>query len=371
MLSVAPPRWDAGSEPRLKRSMRPGGGAKAPSAALGHLSSNRRSRGQSVVEFVIILPLLLLMVLIALDFGRVFLGWVVLNNAARVGANYASLHPEAWGTPGDATRRATYENLVRGARQNSRISLSACDGAAVPTPNFPAGTDVGDFAEVTLDCGFTPITPFIGSLLPSNPLTVSARSVFAVRIGAVDAPARTPAPVCLASYTWATDAVNPLRVTFTDTTTGGSGGPFLWDFGDAQASTSQNPSHTYGRAGTFRVLFRVSGCVSYALNVTVTEPPPTPDPNATATPTPDPNATATPTAAPTPAPLCQVPAFIGSRKNDAAATWATAGFTTPLLFNPDPPGNWRIQAQSQVGGFAQACNLPVTLSPDPLPTPTP
>ena len=52
-----------------------------------------RSRGQSMVEFALVIPLILLLMLIAIDFGRVFLGWVGLNNAARVAANYAAMHP--------------------------------------------------------------------------------------------------------------------------------------------------------------------------------------------------------------------------------------------------------------------------------------
>ena len=56
---------------------------------------NDRSRGQSLVEFALVLPLILLLMLIAIDFGRVFLGWVGLNNAARVAANYAAMHPNS------------------------------------------------------------------------------------------------------------------------------------------------------------------------------------------------------------------------------------------------------------------------------------
>ena len=50
---------------------------------------NQRSRGQSLVEFALVLPMILLLMLIAIDFGRVFLGWVALNNSARVAANFA------------------------------------------------------------------------------------------------------------------------------------------------------------------------------------------------------------------------------------------------------------------------------------------
>ena len=35
-----------------------------------------RSLGQSLVEFALVLPMILLLMLIAIDFGRVFLGWV-------------------------------------------------------------------------------------------------------------------------------------------------------------------------------------------------------------------------------------------------------------------------------------------------------
>ena len=44
------------------------------------------SRGQAMVEFALVLPLLALLLVVAIDFGRVFFGWVSLTNAARVGA---------------------------------------------------------------------------------------------------------------------------------------------------------------------------------------------------------------------------------------------------------------------------------------------
>ena len=66
-----------------------------------------RSRGQSLVEFALVLPMILLLMLIAIDFGRVFLGWVGLNNAARVAANYAAMHPSPSDWDPDPTRFGT------------------------------------------------------------------------------------------------------------------------------------------------------------------------------------------------------------------------------------------------------------------------
>ena len=59
----------------------------APFAEVGN---RQRSRGQSVVEFALMLPIFLILIFGGIDFGRVFLGWINLNNTARIAANYAA-----------------------------------------------------------------------------------------------------------------------------------------------------------------------------------------------------------------------------------------------------------------------------------------
>ena len=44
----------------------------------------RRTRGQSLVEFALVLPVLLFLTLIALDFGRVYLGYINLQNMPHI-----------------------------------------------------------------------------------------------------------------------------------------------------------------------------------------------------------------------------------------------------------------------------------------------
>jgi Flp pilus assembly protein TadG len=46
--------------------------------------------GQSAVEFAVVLPVLIVLLLGVADFGRVFLVSVAVNNAARAGAQYGS-----------------------------------------------------------------------------------------------------------------------------------------------------------------------------------------------------------------------------------------------------------------------------------------
>src|SRR5262245_31080559 len=124
----------------------------------------RRSRGQSLAEFALTLPMTLLMVLFGLDFGRVFLGWVALNSAARVAANYAAMNPTAWTVPYNLTVQAEYERLVETEATSINCSLES----PISAPTFASGTSIGAPALVELTCGFSLVTPFIG-LITGNP----------------------------------------------------------------------------------------------------------------------------------------------------------------------------------------------------------
>jgi len=53
----------------------------------------KRERGQALVELAILLPILLVILLGVIDFGRVFYAYVTITNASREGARYGSLNP--------------------------------------------------------------------------------------------------------------------------------------------------------------------------------------------------------------------------------------------------------------------------------------
>jgi hypothetical protein len=299
------------------------------------------------VEFAIVLPVLLLIVVAALDFGRAFMGWVVLNNAARVGANYAALHPAAWGPPGSSEQQTAYADLVEDAREDAGIVLDGCDQAAVPDPSFPNGDSIGDYAVLELICDFRPITPLIGDVLTggSGPLAVSARAVFPIRQGVIDTPPEPPTQVCTADFTYEVDPDDPLTINFTNTTVGGDGS-YLWDFGDATAEQTRDATNTYNAEGTYQVVLYVGGCTPFAYpgGVVVGDGAP-PDPGSD----------------------CIVPVFLDTKRNDADETWSANGFSLAVVYQPDPPGNWTIEDQSLVGGSTQPCNAPITLSPESAP----
>jgi len=159
-------------------------------------AARRTSRGQSLAEFALTMPMALLMVLFGLDFGRVFLGWVALNNATREAANYAAMNPTAWTLPYNVAVQAEYTRLV----ETEASSINCTLESPIPAPSFGSGTSIGAPASVTLTCGFHLITPFIG-ILTGNPIPVTAFSAFPVRSGYIEGvpvastpPTSSPAP---------------------------------------------------------------------------------------------------------------------------------------------------------------------------------
>jgi PKD repeat protein len=63
-----------------------------------------------------------------------------------------------------------------------------------------------------------------------------------------------------------TNGLTPLTVAYTDTTTG-SPTNWVWNFGDGDSSTLQNPSHTYSTSGVYTVQLIGSGAGSSSTNV--------------------------------------------------------------------------------------------------------
>src|SRR5262245_15585003 len=146
-----------------------------------------RARGQGLVEFAIAFPVVFLMIMFGIDFGRVFLGWVQLSNAVREGANFASANPVAV-QAANGTARAEYDRLMNAEVTGINCVIAAADTTTPahnnPAPTFPNGTSLGSPAVVAITCKFSLITPIIANILGS-PINVSASSVFPVRAGAI------------------------------------------------------------------------------------------------------------------------------------------------------------------------------------------
>ena len=96
---------------------------------------------QALVEVAIVLPMLLLLVLGALDFGRMFFTKIVLTNAAREGANYLAYNPKDKNT----NYTATYALI------SDEISNSGVVNPSLVTTDPPGNCCTqGDFVEITV-----------------------------------------------------------------------------------------------------------------------------------------------------------------------------------------------------------------------------
>jgi len=122
-------------------------------------------RGVAAVELALLLPFLVFMFVLAIDYGRIFFFSVTITNCARAGAVYAS------------DPYAQTESPYRTIRE---AALAEAPGFA-PTPavSFVNGNDVlgHPFTEVTVEGAFSTLTTY-----PGVPRTTTLRRTIRVRL---------------------------------------------------------------------------------------------------------------------------------------------------------------------------------------------
>jgi PKD repeat protein len=261
----------------------------APPPTSDAAEHGRRSRGQSLVEFALVLPLILMLTLIALDFGRVYLGYINLQNVARIGANFAANNPTAWGSTPDTAAQTKYRNQILADATATNCRLPKIAGVTqVPAPTFTDtngnGTnDVGDTVAVHVNCTFDVITPVISNVVGGN-VAVSAGSTFPVKTGITGfsgggggggtAPnAAFTANGVVSGAGVSISGVLPFDVDFRDTS-GGLPTSWLWDLAGGMTSTAQDPLIvTYTTAGSYVVTMtatNLQGSSTATMTVNVT-----------------------------------------------------------------------------------------------------
>ena len=143
-------------------------------------SATPAPRGQAFVEFALVLPMLLVLLLGIADFGRVFSAGIALEAAARDAAEVGALERLRNKPPTDPTTHpAYYENL------HAIAAETGCDEMeVVPAPrDHQAGPDCPELSairvcvhdDVDVKCG-QPIPGFDGSVPPGCDELSSAAS---------------------------------------------------------------------------------------------------------------------------------------------------------------------------------------------------
>lgn len=121
-------------------------------------------KGQALVEMAFVLPLLLLILMGIVEFGRIFNAHLIITNASREGARYAAVHST------DAEIEAVIDNLTSTLDQNN-LTLTI-------TPSFANRTS-GSTVEVRIDYDIDIIAPLISAVIP-DPFRITAYTVMRV-----------------------------------------------------------------------------------------------------------------------------------------------------------------------------------------------
>jgi PKD repeat protein len=102
-------------------------------------------------------------------------------------------------------------------------------------------------------------------------------------------PTQPPTDKPTAHFAWAPHATTPLRIKFTNTSSGATS--YSWDFGDGTSGTAISPGHTYAAPGDYHVTLTATNSFgSDTAETTVhVSAAPTPGPTQAPTPTPSPS----------------------------------------------------------------------------------
>jgi Flp pilus assembly protein TadG len=134
----------------------------------------RRRAGQGLVEFALLLPVLLLIVMGLVDFGRAIYAFNSVSNAAREGARTAIVDQRT------RTSTGAYLAAEEAANQATALGLNPTNPAQVlvtfpdPDNNCPT-VAVGCLVSVRVQYQFNAITPIIGRII--GPLTLGSTTV--------------------------------------------------------------------------------------------------------------------------------------------------------------------------------------------------
>ena len=125
----------------------------------GHIHSES---GQSAVEFALVLPLLIGVLLAIVEFGIAFSNYVTLTDAARVGARKAITIRLGGTTPADASQAV---RDAAGGLSQSNLSVSVTD---------PDWTTAGSQITVTASYPYSIQIPLLGISIASGTLKAQA-----------------------------------------------------------------------------------------------------------------------------------------------------------------------------------------------------
>jgi len=310
------------------------------------LRRRHRTRGQSLVEFALILPLLLVFLAAVLDLGRVYYAHISLLNAAREGAFQAAKTPDSFQS-GQPCNTSTNLVVCR-VQLESKGSMVEVADADISLSCSVSGCPKQDNSTVTVGVSgtFDLITPLLGFIFGGQTIDLDTQATTQIEyFPATGVATLPPGPVAVLTADDTTPDVGQ-TVTFDASATSGSPTGWEWDFGDGNTTTgSAVVTHSYSSGGSYTVTVRainLAGDDTETITITVATPTPTPTPTGTTGPTPTPS----PTPSPTPEVCAYPPNVIGKAPGVAESELAGDGWNFVNYGDMTTGQKNKIQAQN-------------------------
>ena len=131
---------------------------------------NNRRRGQTLVEFALILPIFLLMMLGILDLGRAVYAYHTINNAAREAVRVAIVDQNTTVIQDEAVQQSVGLGVSTGD-----VDVTFLDGSYANTAPCNATPRMGCVAEIEVAYTYRAVTPIIGQIVGEIQMIGSTR----------------------------------------------------------------------------------------------------------------------------------------------------------------------------------------------------
>ena len=136
----------------------------------------RSEGGVALVEFALVAPVLILVLVGILDIGRAVNAYVTISNGAREGAHYAALHPTA---PPSAIASAVLGRVTPLDGSAIVVTASYYDGATMrpwPSGGIPASSPTPAYlsARVRVSYPWSAATAVISTFFGSAPMSATS-----------------------------------------------------------------------------------------------------------------------------------------------------------------------------------------------------
>ncbi len=240
-----------------------------------------------MVEFALILPVFFLLLVIAIDFGRLFFTYIQIHNAAREAAAFGIYQPN--NAVAIANQAQVEKNSQAQRGENAIAVTTSCAdpaGTTIACSVAAGGTGAGSTLTVNVNERFSFFTPLINGFFGNN-LQMNASATGTVLVYAASPGGSNPGGCSLpvASFVWTVTSgrtifANPSASTPNSGICNISGYNWTWGDGNDDVGTATGDSHTFLADGTYNVQLQVTNQAgpayqSQVVVISTAPPPPT------------------------------------------------------------------------------------------------